>query len=110
MREPEGDGDGDAESEERASRGEDEAFGEELPHDSGSAGAERGAHGELLAARGCPGQQQVGEVHAHDELDEPDGAPQQFERAAKTAADVLAERLEVGLISLAPVGMPAVEV
>ena len=73
-------------------RGEDEAFGEELADDAGTAGAESAAHGELLGAGGGASEQQVGEVDAGDEQDRADGGPKDDERAAKLAADVVLER------------------
>jgi GNAT superfamily N-acetyltransferase len=56
--------------------GEDEAFGEQLAHDAGAAGAESGAHGELLGAGGGAGEKQVGEVDAGDEQDAADSGPE----------------------------------
>ncbi len=76
-----------------AGGGEDEGFGEELANDAAACGSECGAHGELLGAGGCAGEQKVREVDADDEEDESDGAPEDDERAAKTSGDVL---LEVG--------------
>ena len=51
--------------------------------------AERSAEGELLTACGGAGEEEVGEVDADDEEDESDGAPEDDERTAELAADVL---------------------
>ncbi len=64
-------------------RGEDEALGEHLADERRAAGTQGGAHGELFAAGGGAGEQQVGEVDADDEQDEADRAPEHDERAAE---------------------------
>ena len=83
---------GEAEAEDGARAGEDQAFREQLAHDAGAACAESAAHGELLGAGGGAGQQQVGEIDAGDEQNDADRGPENDERTAQLAADVVLER------------------
>src|SRR6266851_3833198 len=96
MGEVEDGGEGATEAEDGSGSGEDEGFSEELADDAAACGSECGAHGELLGARGCAGEQEVREVDADDEKDESDGSPEDDERAAETAGDKVLEVPELG--------------
>src|SRR5216683_3408102 len=96
MREVEDGGEGEAEAEDGSGSREDEGFREELADDAAACGSKCGAHGELLGARGCAGEQAVREVDADDEKDESDGSPEDDERAAETAGDEVLEVPELG--------------
>ncbi len=89
-------GEGETEAEDGSGGGEDEGFREELADDAAACGSECGAHGELLGAGGGAGEQEVREVDADDEKDESDGSPEDDERAAETAGDVVLEVPELG--------------
>ena len=52
--------------------GQQHALGEELLDQTTPAGADRQPHGNLLAPRARPRQQQVGDVAARDEQDQAD--------------------------------------
>ena len=73
---------------------EHNAFRQQLTNDATATGAEREPQRDLPAAAGGPRQQQVREVRADDEDDEPDGAPEHGQRAAKRAVDVRLQRRE----------------
>src|SRR5258705_13420723 len=96
MSEVEDGGEGKAEAEDGSGGGEDEGFREELADDAAACGSECGAHGELLRARGCAGEEEVREVDADDEEDESDGSPENDERTAKAAGDEVFEVPELG--------------
>jgi hypothetical protein len=66
-------GEGEPEAEDGSGGGEDERFREELADDTAACGSERGAHSELLGARGGASEEEIREVNADDEEDEPDG-------------------------------------
>src|SRR5216683_8054125 len=102
MREVEDGGEGEAEAEDGSGSREDQGFSEELADDAAACGSECGAHGELLGARGCAGEQEVREVDADDEEDESDGSPEDDERATKTAGDEVLEVPQVGSIAALP--------
>ena len=86
-----GDGVGEDETERRSGEREDKAFGEELAHEAQAACAEGAAHGKLFAAGRGACEQKVGEIDGDDQQDETDGAPEDHERAAQLAADVIFE-------------------
>src|SRR5918995_5294331 len=50
-----------------AKSSEDAGFGQRLAYQPGAPRTERGAEGELAPPRGCPREQQVGDVDAGDE-------------------------------------------
>ena len=60
---------------------EHERLGDQLPHETGAAGAERGADGNLALARRRAGEEQVGHVGARDQQNEADGAEDEQQRA-----------------------------
>src|SRR6266550_2680082 len=99
MGEVEGRGEGKAEAEDGSGGGENEGFSEKLADDAAACGSECGAHGELLGTRSGAGEQEVREVDADDEKNEPDGSPVNDERAAKTAGDEVFEVPELGGVS-----------
>ena len=53
---------------------EDQAFGQQLANERGPASAERGTNRQFALARGCPRQQEIGDVRAGDEKHEGDRA------------------------------------
>jgi hypothetical protein len=65
---------GDGESRDAAQRGEDEAFNQELRHETRATHAEREAERNLAPAGERPGEEQVGDVGARDE-EHDDGDP-----------------------------------
>src|ERR1700730_1719445 len=99
MGEVEDGGEGKAEPEDGSGGGENEGFRQELTDDPAACGSECGAHGELLGARGGAGEQEVREVDADDEKDQPDSSPEDDERAAETAGDEVLEVPELGGVS-----------
>ena len=72
--------------------GENEAFGQQLPHHPQAAGAERGTHGDLALASFGAREQQVRDVRAGDEQEERDRAEQQPDRAADRSDDFVGQR------------------
>jgi hypothetical protein len=89
-------GEGEAEAEDGSGSGEDERFSDQLADDAAACRSECGAHGELLGAGSCAGEQEVREVNADDEKDESDGSPEDDERAAEAAGDEVLEVPELG--------------
>src|ERR1700690_819546 len=79
-----------------------EAFREQLASESASAGTECATHGELFAAGSHAGEKEICEIDAHDEKNEADSAPENKERAAKFAADVILERRDIRRVFLIP--------
>ena len=79
----------------RAERRQHAAFGDQLPHQPAAAGAERGAHGDLAAARFRARDQQVGDVGAGDEQDERDRRHQRQQRRAQRAEQLDVERADL---------------
>ena len=77
---------GQQQAERRARNRQEQRFGDEQPDDAPPARAERGSEGDLARAAGRLGQQQVRQVDARDEQQEPDGAEQHPERAARVVA------------------------
>ena len=75
-----------------AERAEHQAFGQQLRHDAPAAGAQRGAHGDLLASRGAPRQQQVGDVRARDQQHQDHRAKRDVDRLAQRVADQQLDR------------------
>ena len=74
---------------------DDQALGEQLPDDGAAGGAHRGPHGQLALARAAARQQQVGDVGAGDQQQEPDGSQQQPQPLLGRVADeVVAEGLD----------------
>ena len=76
---------GEEETRGAAQQREHERLGDDLPHQPGAAGAERGADGELASPRGRAAEHQVRQVGAGDEQDEADRAGQHRERALDAA-------------------------
>ena len=77
------------EAEHRAAGGEDQALGEHLGHDASPAAPDRRAHGDLAAAFRRPHQQQVGDVGARDQQDEPHRAEQGEQRGPRVLDHVV---------------------
>ena len=74
---------------------DDQALDEQLPDDGAAGGAHRGPHGQLALARAAARQQQVGDVGAGDEQQEPHRAQQQPQPLLGRVADeVVAEGLD----------------
>ena len=67
--------------------GEDEALHEHLADEAAAAGAERGAHGELLLAPGRAGDHEVGDVGAGDEQHEGDLAEEEEREERQEVGD-----------------------
>ena len=63
-----------------------------LTDEAHAAASQRRAHGHLLAASDCPGNQQIRQVQAGDEQQTEDGDHQHIERSFGVAYDVLDER------------------
>ena len=76
----------------RAAGAEHEALGQQLPDDARAPGAEDGAQGELALPRHRARQQQVRDVGARDEQDEPHGAEQHVERGLHVPRQRVAQR------------------
>ena len=78
-----------------AEQAEHQRLDQQLSGDAAAAGAERGAHGDLLPAGGALRKQQVGDVGAGDEEHEDDGAQRDVDRLSQRFADQqLVERLD----------------
>ena len=73
-------------------RGEHERLGEELAHEAGSSGSERGSERELVPAGGAARQQQAGDVRARDQDEEDDRAGQHRQRRPPVAEQRVGER------------------
>ena len=69
-----------------------QALGQELAHQAAASGAERQAHRHLAHARRGARQQQVAEVRAGDEQDEPGAAEQHPQRVGEVTQRVRAAR------------------
>src|SRR6185312_16614122 len=69
-----------------------QAFDQKLQRGAATAGSESAAHGELPAARGAAGEEQVRKIHARNEEDCAHGAPKGSERAVQFAGYVVFER------------------
>ena len=54
-----------------------DGFGEQLEDDAAAAGADRGANGELMLARGTARQQQDGDIAAADDEQQGDRSAEQ---------------------------------
>src|ERR1700721_2257841 len=83
---------GESESAKGSRAGKDEALREQLTHNAEAACAERGAHGELLGARGGAGKKKIGEVDARNQEHAADSGPENDKRAAQLSADVVLQR------------------
>ena len=68
------------------------AFDQQLSDEPAMAGAERRANGELVHATRPAREQQVGDIGAHDEQDEPDRAEQRQQCLLPAAQKILSER------------------
>jgi hypothetical protein len=68
-----------------------QAFCEQLLHQAATAGADRQTHRDFLRSSGGPGEQQVGDVGARDQQDQPEG-PQDHGREAQNVAPGLGQR------------------
>ncbi len=62
-----------ADADRRAGGGEQEAFDQQLLHETASAGAKRQTHADLARPRGAARQQHAGDVRARDQQDKADG-------------------------------------
>jgi hypothetical protein len=88
---------------------QDEALEHELADDAAAAGAERGAHGDLVAARGAAREQQVGDVGAGDEEDEHDRDHEHDQRRAHRRGVRLVEREHLDAAALLLLGVGLLE-
>ena len=79
-------------AEQPAKRGQQQTLREELPHQPLPAGADGGAHGQLLSPRESPGQQQVGEIGAGDQQDAHRGRAQRGQQHAGLLRYLVAQR------------------
>jgi hypothetical protein len=70
---------------------EQQALGEELPHEAATAGAEGRADGDLAVAALGAGEQEVRDVRAGDEHEEPHGAGEQEKRRPPRPDDLVVE-------------------
>ncbi len=89
-----------------ANRREQHAFGQQLRDDAAAGGADGRSNRDLAAAPGGADQQQVGDVGAGDQQDEPDRAEQHVEGRADVGDHLLAEAANVErlvLVEHAPV-------
>ena len=68
-----------------AAQREDDAFGQELPEQPTPARAQGRAHRHFRLSSGSPRQQQVGDIRARDQKDEPNRAEQHQHRLADIA-------------------------
>ena len=64
-------------AEQAACQGKKNALGEKLPNNPATARAHRRADGDFPAARGCPGQQEVGDIGAGDQKNKTHGAKEE---------------------------------
>lgn len=74
---------------------EQQALGEKLARDAGTAGAEPHAERDLLPPRGAAGKEQVGEIAAGDEEHQPDRAEEREEHGANVLDDLRTQPHEV---------------
>jgi hypothetical protein len=74
---------GDGHPERAADERQQQAFGEELPHQSSARRAERKTDGDFSLAHEPAGDQQVGDVGARDQKNQADHAHQHDERGRK---------------------------
>jgi len=80
-----------------ASQGQNEAFDQELAHEPPAARAQGGPDGELLLARGGPGEEEIGHVAAADEQEQADGGQDDEEGDPETSHDHVGQRLDLHL-------------
>jgi hypothetical protein len=78
-------------AERSAERRKQEALDDELPRDTPPAGAERAADGDLALARHVAREQEVCDVRAPDQHQEPDGAEQHEQRRPYVADHMLVD-------------------
>ena len=76
--------------------GEDQRLDERLTDQPSARGAKRRADRHLALPHGTPGEQQVRQVHARHQQDEPDAAKQQPERGTHRADRLLVQRHDRG--------------
>ncbi len=77
-----------------AAEGKHQAFGEHLANQAGTAGSQRGADGDLLAARSRARQQEIREIGTGDQKDGADRAQQREQPAPETAGQVFLKAAE----------------
>ena len=94
----------------RAPHRKHRTLGEYLADQSSSPCAQRAAHGEFLAPRRRSRQREVRQIYANDEQNKSDRRPQHDERPPQFAADVVLQRLHLGLVRGAPLRMRRVEI
>jgi hypothetical protein len=71
------------------------ALCQKLWHDAAATCPESATDGDLLAARGGAGEQQVGEIDAGDEKDDAYRGPEDDEQTVKAPTDVVLKRTEM---------------
>ena len=100
------DGVGNRQAKGRSHGSEYQALGEQLTDQSETPRSQSTPHGKLLAARGGASQQQVGEIRAGDQQNEPDSTPQHDEGTAQLSADMLLEAGDLYReVASVPIGM-----
>ena len=73
----------------RSSPRQNQALRQQLPHQPPAVRAQRAPHREFLAPRRCPRQQQVRQVHAHNQQNHSHRAPQHDQRPPQLAAHII---------------------
>jgi len=79
----------------RAGECDQQALGEQLPHQTRPAGAERRAYGELTLTRGSARQHQAGDVRTGDQQNDPDHAQHRQQPGANVAREAFSQRQQV---------------
>src|SRR5271165_1266004 len=104
---------GDGKSESQAKHGagtrQDQTLRQQLTYQPSPPRSQGAAHGELLAARGGARQQQVRQIHANDEQNYANCAPQHNERPPQPATDVFLQPRKPGGVVAAPLRMLEIE-
>ena len=84
-----------------AEGGQEQALGQQQPHDPSAGRAEDGSQRDLLPSRGRSGELQVGDIDAGDQQHEPDCAEQHEQRRAQMTEQVVTERAQQQVLALA---------
>ena len=85
------------EAERAAGQREQHRFGQQLARDAAEPGAERVPRRQLLHPRARAHEHQVGDVDGADQQHEHDAAPEQVQRAAQVAHEVVLQRHDDGV-------------
>ena len=88
-------GDGEADAGGAAEQAEQQALDQHLAGQAAAAGADGGADGELLGAALGPDEQEVGDVGAGDEQDDPDRRHHHPQALADVADEIVEQRADV---------------